>query len=243
MRTFRLCLVAAVVAALGMVAIPVASATTGYTAISKFEKKQNKRIKKAKNNISDLQDKTDALDSKNDAQDTSLNDLDGVVDSLVAAVPTVLDTLTQLADGLTAVNTALQDPVTGLVGLNNARPQFAAFGDGGGLIASTGTAGGKGPNDDATALGNGAYVVDFNNDVGHRFLTVNVTPDAGGAMYTGQAVSCQSATTTCDAASVPVADYDENVLVTIQGQPGGPGTAVVPSNPVGGSFSVAAFSG
>ena len=90
------------------------------------------------------------------------------------------------------------------------------------------------------------YLVDFQNDVSSKFMVVAPFPGgsggtgASGTSSVGQAINCTLASATCNAFSIPVSQYPETVLVTIFGQPGGPGTAVAPADR---DFSIAAFSG
>jgi hypothetical protein len=267
--TFRLCLVAAVVAAIGLVAVPAASATTGaqgHASITKFEKKQNKKIKKAKkkankahNRIENLKAWNFDLDAHNRRQDTSFNELLGTVNAIVAGVPDIVGGLTALQEGLVAIQGALEDPVTGLLGLNLARPQFGAFESDGTLIGATGASGGMGPDDDAVQGGpaagplpdlEGVYVVDFNNDVSLRMYTVNVFPlgptsVGGGAAPTASAVNCSSSTAVADlcglvqvaAGGTGASDPDPN-KVAVQIGDGTDGAGEAPNG-----FSVTALSG
>lgn len=229
MRTIvRLCLVAAMAAAVGLVAVPVASAgagAQGHASITKFEKKQNKKIKKAKNKankaherIENLKEWNNALDAHNRRQDSDLQGIEGTLNAVLAGVPDIIGGLQALqaaleddvAPALTAINDALTDPTTGLVGLNLARPQFGAFESDGTFIGGTGpnAGGGLGPDADAVQGGpaagplpdtEGLYVVDFGNDVSERMYTVNVFPQGptsvgGAAAPTASAVNCASST-------------------------------------------------
>ncbi len=250
--TFRLCLVAAVVAAIGLVAVPAASATTGaqgHASITKFEKKQNKKIKKAKRKankahtrIENLKGWSFDLDAHNRRQDASFNELLATVNAIVAGVPDIIGGLTALQEGLVAIQGALEDPVTGLLGLNLARPQFGVYGPDGSFLGSTGDAGGSGPDDSDASDGTGIgapslYVVDFTNDVSSRVYSVNVFPGtAPGATPVGAAVNCSQAAATCAAVEADSDDVN-HVLVKI-----GTGAQAVDGTAFGG-FSVTALSG
>jgi hypothetical protein len=159
--------------------------------------------------------------------------------------------LTALQAGLTTIQGALQDPTTGLVGLNNARPQFGAFSVAGVILGGTGqTPPAKGPSANATKGGSagpdidGLYVVDFGNDVSKRVYTVNVFPYAPtsvggtGATPTGSATNCAATPTAsaiCGAVAGAGPDTSPNhVLVQI-----GDGSSSGATN----GFSVMATSG
>jgi hypothetical protein len=197
--TFRLCLVAAVIAAIGMVAVPVASAATGNASISDFEKTQNKKIKKAKKKAKNANEKADnalnaidGLQAADGDQNGRLDSLESTVNAIVAAAGDIVDGLTALQDGLVAVDAALNDPVTGLVGLNNARPQFGVFEADGNFLGGTGTGAGQGPGSDADhTVGSGTYVIDFANNVLDRTYSVNTFPTAGIPDH-GSAINCEA---------------------------------------------------
>jgi hypothetical protein len=162
----------------------------------------------------------------------------GKLQTLSAALPAVL---TQLGNGLTAINTALQDPTTGLVGLNHARPQFGAFNSAGVIQGGTGQAsGGSGPSGNATVNGGipGVYVVDFGNDVSKRVYSVNVFPyGPGTATPSGAAANCaanSSTSTLCGTVEGVTSDSSPNHVVVQVGA----GTAAATNG-----FSVAALSG
>jgi hypothetical protein len=161
--------------------------------------------------------------------------------------------LTALQAGLTTIQGALQDPTTGLVGLNNARPQFGAFSATGVIVGGTGqTPPAKGPSANATKGPSGGagtdfdglYVVDFGNDVSKRVYTVNVFPygplggGGAGAAPTGSATNCAASPTAsalCGAAASAGPDTSPNhVLVQI-----GDGS----SNGAANGFSLMATSG
>lgn len=268
MRTiFRLCLAAAVAAAVGLVAVPIASASTGslgHVSITNFEKKQNKKIKKAKNKankaherIDNLKEWNEALDAHNRRQDNDLQGIESNLNAVLAGVPDIIGALTALGDGLTAIQGALQDPVTGLVGLNLARPQFAALAQDATFLGGTGAAGGQGPVDDSDTFKgssgggplpdiDGLYVVDFNNDVSEKVYTVNVFPlgpvGAGqpGAVATASAVNCAATAgtaTLCGLTESPggAADADPNKVLVQYGD----GSSGGPAN----GFTVTAISG
>jgi len=126
----------------------------------------------------------------------------GKADSILAQAPAIIDALTKLKDGLTAIQTALKDPVTGLVGLNNARPKFAVVNAGAfaggtpGLTASS-----------VTRVAMGVYIIDFGQDVSKRApqLSLNsvstalLGPTSNGVTPIGQILNCGGSTTTMTA--------------------------------------------
>jgi hypothetical protein len=180
---FRLCLVAAIVAAIGLVAVPVASASagaTGHASITSFEKKQNKRIKKAKKKAAKAHERIEAIKDWNFTQDERLGSAEDLLGTIVTGALQLVSVIQdQIVPSLQAINTALQDPTTGLVGLNLARPQFGVFEPDGTFLGGTSDAGSEGPDDDATVSG-GFYVIDFTNDVSTRVYSVNVFPAGPG---------------------------------------------------------------
>ena len=109
MRTiFRLCLAAAVVAAVGLVAVPIASANAGakgHASLTNFEKKQNKQIKQAKKKANKAHERIEAIKDWNFFQDDingsqqdsiishqgSIDSLTGTVNAIVAGNPAYLD--------------------------------------------------------------------------------------------------------------------------------------------------------
>ena len=132
MRTiFRLCLAAAVVAAVGLVAVPAASAKSepaGHVSITNFEKKQNNKIKKAKkkankahNRIENIKAWNFDLDAHNRRQDGALNTVQGALNGILAGVPQIIGALTSLEEGLLALQAALEKDVA---------PALTALGDG-----------------------------------------------------------------------------------------------------------------
>ena len=264
MRTIlRLCLVVALVAAVGVVAVPTAQAQSGVlgkAAITDFEKKQNRKIRKAKRKARRAHARIEALKDWNFDQDSRIGTqredfiaLKSVVDT---AVPLVTQALTDLQGGLLAIQAVLEDDVgpaleaidaalndetTGLVGLNLARPQFGVFDGTGNFLGGTGTVA-SGPDDDAVRVGAGTYVVDFNNDVSERVYTVTVAP-TGGAGLTVAAVNCLAAAAdptidgACDAAAGgdPADPHPDQVFVLLQNS-----TNAAPTD---GTFTITALSG
>jgi hypothetical protein len=239
MRTlFRLCVVASVVAALGLVAVPVASA------LSDFEQTQNQKIKKAKKKAKKANTRAkealnaiDGLNAEDGTQNGRLDTLEGTVDQIVSAAGDIIAGLTAVGDGLTAVNAALQDPVTGLVGLNNARPQYGVFEADGNFLGGTGTGAGQGPGSDAFHAGDGTYVVDFANNVLNRVYSVNPFPGggAGGQGVTTSAINCEATRDTGSDAETAclAADDDDSILadlVFVFFQNSTSGTPVDPAN-------------
>ncbi len=228
MRTFRLFLAVALVAAVGVAVIPTgASAATGKTSLSDFEKKQNKRIKKANRKANAAGDDIDALNAALDNVKATLKAVTDAAPQLISGLQALQSALEdQVAPALTAINDALTDPVTGLVGLNDARPQFGAFsgtGNNGGIIDATGRHGGQGPDHDAALVPGapGMYVVDFNNNVSDKSWHVNVFPyGPGGTAPTATAVTCaaDAYTDACTAALgfASANSYNENEFVLVQ---------------------------
>jgi hypothetical protein len=250
----RLCLVLAVVATAGLVAVPAVSAKSQTAKEKAIVKKLNDRIDK-------LRDIAVTLGQQNGAQDADANTLKGRVDTLEAsynaAIPVVSGALTALqaglisaGDGLTQLKAALENSTTGLVGLNLARPQFGAFNAAGVIQGGTGqVTGASGPKTNATKGGSvpdidGLYVVDFGNDVSKRMYTVNVFPyvpasiGGGGTTPGGSAVNCAASVLVsgvCGAVAGVASDSSPNhVLVQI-----GDGSSSGAAN----GFSVTAVSG
>jgi hypothetical protein len=241
MRTFRLFLAVALIAAVGVAVIPAgASAATGHASLSKFEKKQNKRIKKANKKANAAQDDIAALGDTLDNVKATLKAVTDAAPQLISGLKALQAALeNDVAPALTAINDALTDPVTGLVGLNDARPQFGAFEPDGNMIDGTGRHGGQGPDTDAASNGGGLFVVDFQNEVGDRTLSVNVFPYLAAATPSGSAVTCDanpSYDSTCAGIlglTTDQFDGGSHVLVQI----GSAGT------PISTGFTVTAFSG
>ena len=254
MRTTRARTVLACVAAVVSVAVvvpPIAAAATKPATSRKKEARQDRTLKshrtainKANFNIQILQAGAATLAADLAGAKTTL----GTLQTLATGLPPIL---TQLGTGLTAINTALQDPTTGLVGLNLARPQFGAFNAAGVIQGGTGqVTGGSGPKANAVKGSSGPpdidglYVVDFGNDVSKRVYSVNVFPlgptslGGGGTTPTGEALNCAASVTAsaiCGAVEGVSSDTSpSHVLVQIgDGSSGG-----APNG-----FSVTAFSG
>jgi hypothetical protein len=231
------------------------------------DKKQNKKIKKAQKKankahrrISNLKEWNQSLSDWNTSQQSSIESIEGTVAQIVAGVPTITNALTQLQGGLLAIQAALEgpiqtafndiedgfaevedalnDPTTGLFGLNLARPQFGVFNPVGTFQGGTGPVNGSdpphGPDGDAAALGS-TYVVDFNNDVSSRMYSVNVFPGAGPALA-ASAINCALAAASCNGISAGTGDTS-HVLVKV-------GTGAQATNGADfGGFSVTAISG
>lgn len=151
--------------------------------------------------------------------------------------------LTTVGNGLTTLSTAVQDPTTGLPGLNGARSQFGAFTTTGTFISGTGAhPPAKGPSGDATEGGApvaNAYVVDFGNDVSARFLSVTQFPTGGASTNrVGMAVDCAAsaaASTLCGTVAGGAPDSNPNHVVVQFGS--------VTSGAADGSWEIAAISG
>jgi hypothetical protein len=207
-------------------AVPLAAAPVTALAVPKSVKKLQKVVKTQGQSIAVLSTKLVNLT-------TTLGSVSGAVSTITASAPTVQSALTQLAAGLTALKNAVQDPITGLVGLNNARPQFGAFKADGTLIDGTGAhPPAKGPSANAPNPSAGKYIVDFGNDVSARFLSVTSFP-TGGVPVVGSAVNCSASTMPCTAADTS----PNHVLFLFQNSTNG-----APLNPANG-FEAAALSG
>jgi hypothetical protein len=273
--TTRLCLVAAIAAAVALSAVPIAQAAKRPGAVNikgisadhndaaqnKKIRKAQRRVNKAHRRIRRLKSWNFTLQDWNKNQQSAIESLESTVSTIVAGVPAITSALTQLQDGLLELKAALEgdvtdafediedalnDPVTGLVGLNLARPQFAVVAGGAGngtFLGGTGAAGGLGPVDQSDVVvgttagtNTGQYVVDFNNDVSLRQYTVNVAPATGLTTPTASAVNCDSGAPfngQCDAVSAGSGDDPNKVLVQIGDGDPAPATF----------FSVTALSG
>jgi hypothetical protein len=188
-----------------LVAVPVASASAGATgraSITNFEQKQNNKIKKAKNKankaherIDNLKEWNEALDAHNRRQDSDLQGIEGSLNTLLAGVPDIIGALTALGDGLTTIQGVLADPVTGLVGLNNARPLVGAVASGAAVPGSQFTI--------AAHPTAGTFVLRFERPAGAPVnvsqRSVQLTPIVGTPGFTS-AVTCTNpaVTATCD---------------------------------------------
>lgn len=242
--------------------------------LSDLEQNQNTGIRQARRRaaaahrrIENLKEFAFGLAANNNKQQSDIDAVSGTVATIVAGVPAIIDGLTQLqgglvalqgalqntvspaltalSNGLTQINTALQNPTTGLVGLNNARPQFGVFGlspSNGAFLGGTGPVNGAdpphGPDGNATPGPAGAvstYVVDFQNDVSTRVYSVNVFPGAGAALA-AVSVNCAQAASSCNGIEASSGDTS-HVLVKI-----GNGNQAINGADFGG-FSVTALSG
>jgi hypothetical protein len=251
----KLALPALAACALLAATAPVAPARTAHIAskTSKQISHLNGLLAGVQTNIKQMLDVNAGQQAALLRDDTSIASLGASVQAILSNVPAIVSGLQALKDGLTAVgvgltslSTAVQDPTTGLVGLNHARPQFGAFnGPDGAILGGTGqVTGASGPSTAAAHPATGTYIVDFGNDVSLRFLQVTTFP-AANAPY-GQAVDCatnSTASATCHALGDPVTPNPNHVLVTIEGAVACTATpcgTVAPSN---SSFEVAAISG
>ena len=190
-------LIAAV--SISLAAGPAVAQAKSSFATKKSVKSLSRQLRGTNNTIRRSNAQLDrALKTAIGALNGNINDvasLKGAFAAFVQAAAPIPGVLTQLANGLKAIQTALLDPTTGLVGLNNARPQFGAFTNAGVFIDGTGAhPPAKGPsgnaNEGAGALAN-FYVVHFNNDVSARFLTVTQFPTGGASSNrAAMAVDC-----------------------------------------------------
>lgn len=155
---------------------------------------------------------------------TTADGANSKADTILAQAPAIFDALTKLKDGLTAagagltaINAALQDPVTGLVGLNNARPKFA-------VISGTAVAGSTPGFVGVTRVTTGLYILGFGQDVSKRApqLSLN-TPGVPvtGATPIGQILNCggsDASKTACEnvLAGAGTSSPENKALVTIQ---------------------------
>ncbi|MBA2505407.1 MAG: hypothetical protein H0V29_05610 [Thermoleophilaceae bacterium] len=221
-----LCLVASMLA-VGLVVGPVAAADAASKNVT--SKKFKKSIKRIDQTVKDFENF-----GKNSRTEVLKNS--GGVAGIQALIPTFVSSLTALQSGLLGLQAALQDPTTGLVGLNNARPQFGAFSSTGTFIAGTGAnPPAKGPSGNAVqGAGPGTYVVNFNNDVSSRYTSANPFPGSSSA-GAPQTVTCANpaAVATCNTISAGTGGSTSHVLVVFS-------TGVTP--PAGG-FSISAISG
>jgi hypothetical protein len=231
------------------------------------DKKQNSKIRKARRKanqahrrIRNLKEFAFGLASNNRAQQGEIDAVESTVAQIVAGVPDIINGLQALEQGLRAIQAALEgpiqtafndiedgfaevedalnDPTTGLVGLNLARPQFGAFNPVGTFQGGTGPVNGTdpphGPDGDAARAGS-TFVVDFNNDVSQRMYAVNVFPGAGPALA-ASAVNCALAGGACGGIAAGT-DDTSHVLVKI-----GSGAQATNGADFGG-FSILAISG
>jgi hypothetical protein len=236
-----------------LAAVPIADAKKARTS-HHADAKQNKKIRKAKRKANRAHARIEALKEWNFDQDgrlgTQRDDFNSLKSLVDTAVPLVTQALTDLEAGLLALQAALEDDVapaleaidaalndtsTGLVGLNLARPQFGVFAPDGTFLGGTSDAGSSGPTGDATESGS-IYVIDFENDVSSRVYTVNVFPGGPGVTPPISSIgSC--ATTGIDALCEGIktdSGGDPNQIVVQFGA-----GASVPANP----FTVTAISG
>ena len=211
---------------------PVASAHKSHVATVSLGTK----LSRAAGAIKGLEKTVKALFNNDAGQKDAIHTVDGKVAALGVTVQGILD-------GVPAITNALKDPVTGLVGLNHARPQFGAFTGAGTIIGGTGqTAGASGPKANVISTGAipGVYVVDFGNDVSLRVFSVNVFPPGPGttvpsAGATDCGVSSAAAALCAGAEGSGTPDASVNhVAIQI-----GNGSAAAPA----GGFSVTAISG
>jgi hypothetical protein len=213
--------------ALLAVSAPVASAHKAHTASS-----LSKKLSAASGAIKGLKKTVAALFNNDAGQVASIHNVDGKVVALDATVQTILSGVPAIVNGLTALQTALQNPTTGLVGLNLARPQFGTFASAGTIIGGTGqVTGASGPKADATHPAGGTYVVDFGNDVSKRSLNVAASPGLGAVV--GEAVDCANAGGTC-----PGGDTSANHVMVLTYV-----LAASPTTATNAGFTVTAISG
>jgi len=211
-----------------VVGAPAASASKAHVSASNTAKAITFLLSANKQKGSDI----GALKDQVTGLTAAVKSIHDGLDPIVAAAPSILA-------GFTAINSALTDPVTGLVGLNHARPQFGAFnGADGTILGGTGqVTGASGPSTNASHPTTGKYLVDFGDNVSQRFLVVTLFPDATAPI--GQAVDCAANSTagaTCHALGDPTVGNPNHVLVTIENFTPGIGAADK-------SFEVAAISG
>ena len=162
------------------------------------------------------------------AQSTA-NTANGKADSILAQAPAIIDALTKLKDGLTAIQTALKDPVTGLVGLNNARPKFAVITTDTKQSPPASSVAGATPGFvGVTRRGAGVYVLNFGQDVSKRAPQVSINtpgPQVGGASGIGQIFNCgasDAARAGCEQV-LPGSGNANNALVTTEAVVSGAG--------------------
>jgi len=210
-----------------VVGAPAASASKAHVSASNTAKAITFLLSANKQKGSDI----GALKDQVTGLTAAVKSIHDGLDPIVAAAPSILA-------GFTAINSALTNTTTGLVGLNLARPQFGAFNADGTIIAGTGqVTGASGPSGAAIHNAPGKYIVDFGDNVSQRFLIVNMFPSSGNPPI-AQVVDCASNSTagaTCHALGDPTVGNPNHVLVTVEGIVGPAAT----DDP----FSVAAISG
>jgi hypothetical protein len=207
---------------------PVASAHKSHVATVSLGTK----LSRAAGAIKGLEKTAKALFNNDAGQKEAIHTVDGKVAALGATVQTILSGVPAIVNGLTALQTALQDPVTGLVGLNLARPQFGNYSSTGTFLGGTGTVA-SGPKANAIGASGGAFVIDFGNDVSKRVFSVNPFPGSAAAGVP-QVTDCANAGSTCGGLQGVASDTNVNHVLVLFGAGG--------TAPAAG-FSVTAISG
>lgn len=130
--TTRLCLVLAVVATAGLVAVPTVTAKSNKSGawvsqLSDLEKNQNTGIRQAKRRAQRAHERIEAikefafgLAANNNKQQTDIDAVNSTVAAIVAGVPTIVNGLTALQSGLVTIQGVLQNTVSpALTALSN----------------------------------------------------------------------------------------------------------------------------
>jgi hypothetical protein len=213
---------ACVVAAVSLALIVTPSAMAAATTI-KQERAQNTAISKANTAIKNLKKTAGKLGADIKHAQSQVDVLVALSDALPPILTALGDGETALKNGLLAVQAALQDPTTGLVGLNNARPIIGA------ALCSSGTCA-VAPGSEFTIKrgGAGTYVLSTVRlglpvDVSQRVVEITgIVGSKGEGTGFFQAVNClASATATATCKSILSVDPSgADVLVTTQADTG-----------------------
>jgi hypothetical protein len=209
---------------------PVASAHKAHAAATTS---LGTKLSRAAGAIKGLEKTAKALFNNDAGQKDAIHTVDGKVAALGATVQALVAGVPTIVNGLTALQTALQDPVTGLVGLNLARPQFGNYSSTGTFLGGTGTVA-SGPKANAIGASGGTFVIDFGNDVSKRVFSVNPFPGSAAAGVP-QVTDCANAGSTCGALQGVSSDTNVNHVLVLFGTTGGTAPAA--------GFSVTAISG
>lgn len=152
------------------------------------EASQDRKISKARGAIKGLKKAISLIEDRNLGQTEAINRVDARVAALESKVTTVVSAATE---ALTKIQTALEDPVTGLRALNLARPKFASVTTSGTGATVNGATPGFGS---AVRIGTGRYILNFGDDMSKRAAQLSInTPMAGaGVPFIGQVLNCNA---------------------------------------------------
>ena len=123
--TTRLCLVASIIAAVCLAAVPMANAAKAPGSVNitgaashHNDDAQNKKIRKARRKanraharIRNLKEWNQSLSDWNTSQESTIASIQSTVGAIVSGVPTITNALTQLQGGLLALQAALEGPI------------------------------------------------------------------------------------------------------------------------------------